>query len=196
MFKVLQGRGDVENERLVALVYVFRKEACNFGWDWGPKADKPATVLWNLGLAPVQPDSVLPPSAVWEDRGLYYCRSGWPSGAASNDLMLSFYSGKFQGGHAQEDHNQFTLQAYGAKLAIDHGPGDTGRQSESHNIVFIDGNGQHNAGGSIGTDGRINRFVLGGWADFVQGDATRAYATYSSQRGRTSGRAKVRRRSS
>jgi hypothetical protein len=160
--------------------YVYEHVAGPFGWDWGPKADKPATVLWNQSLAPQQPDSVLPPSALWEDRGLYYCRSGWPSGAAADDMVFSFYSGKFQGGHAQEDQNQFTLCAYGAKLAIDHGPGDPGRQSESHNVVLIDGNGQHNAGHSIGTDGRINRFVLGRWADFVQGDATEAYATYSS----------------
>jgi hypothetical protein len=160
--------------------YLYEHVAGPFGWDWGPKADKPATVLWNQGLAPEQPDSVLPPSAVWEDRGLYYCRSGWPSGTESNDLLFSFYSGRFQGGHAQEDQNQFTLQAFGAKLAIDHGPGDPGKQSESHNIVMIDGSGQHNAGASIGTDGRINRFVLGGWADFVQGDATDAYTSYSS----------------
>jgi hypothetical protein len=159
--------------------YIYEHVAGPYGWNWGAKADKTATALWNQGLTPQQPDSVLPASAVWQDRGLYYYRSGWPSGAASEDAIFSFYSGKFQGGHAQEDQNQFTLQAFGAKLAIDHGPGDPGKQSESHNIVFIDGKGQHNAGGSIGTDGRIARYVLGGWADFLQGDATAAYTTHS-----------------
>jgi hypothetical protein len=160
--------------------YIYEHVAGPYGWDWGPKADKTATALWNRDLAPVQPDSILSPSMVWEDRGLYYCRTGWPSLADSEDLLLSFYSGIFQGGHTQEDQNQFTLQAFGAKWAVDHGPGDPGKQSESHNIVFIDGNGQHNAGSSIGTDGRIVRFVLGGWADFVQGDATAAYSGHSS----------------
>jgi hypothetical protein len=93
--------------------------------------------------------------------------------------MFSFYSGMFQGGHAQEDQNQFTLHAYGASFAIDHGPGDPGTQSESHNIVLIDGRGQHNAGSSIGTDGEMRNYLLGGFADFVRGDATEAYTTYS-----------------
>jgi len=159
--------------------YLYEHVAGPLGWDWGPKADKPATALWNLNLPPQQPDSLLPPSAVWKDRGMYYSRSGWPSGSASNDFVFSFYSGVFQGGHAQEDQNQFTLRAFGAELVIDHGPGTTARQTEAHNIVLIDGKGQHNAGSSIGTDGNITQFVLGGWSDFVQGDATAAYTTYS-----------------
>jgi hypothetical protein len=159
--------------------YLYEHVAGPYGWDWGPKADKTATVLWNTNIAPVQPDSVLAQSAVWEDRGLYYCRSGWPAGASSDDFVFSFYSGRFQGGHAQEDQNQFTLGAYGAKFAVDHGPGGPAGQSEAHNIVFVDGKGQHNAGGSIGTDGEISDYLLGDFADFVRGDATAAYTTYS-----------------
>jgi hypothetical protein len=159
--------------------YLYEHVAGPYGWDWGLKADKPATALWNANLPPVQPEATLPASVVWANRGLYYWRSGWPAGPSSNDLVFSFYSGKFQGGHAQEDQNQFTLYAYGAKFAIDHGMGDPGKQSESHNIVFVDGAGQHNAGSSIGTDGDISRYLLGEFADFVQGDATAAYATHS-----------------
>jgi hypothetical protein len=85
----------------------------------------------------------------------------------------------YRGGHAQEDQNHFTLYGYGATFAMDHGPGNPGRQSESHNIVFVDGAGQHNAGNSIGTDGDLTSHVLGPFSDYVQGDATKAYATYS-----------------
>jgi hypothetical protein len=159
--------------------YLYEHTAGPFGWDWGPKADKTATALWNKSLTPKQPDAVLPGSFVWEDRGLYYFRTGWPSGASSDDVMFSFYSGTFQGGHAQEDQNQFTLTGYGTKFAVDHGPGNPAKQSESHNIVFIDGLGQHNAGSSIGTDGNITQYLLTDFVDFLQGDATAAYTTYS-----------------
>jgi hypothetical protein len=159
--------------------WMYEHVAGPYGWDWGEKADKPATVLWNRNLAPSQPDSVLPPGYVWEERGLYYGRSGWQSGAASDDVVFSFFSGMFRGGHAQEDQNHFTLYGYGAAFVMDHGPGNPARQSESHNIVFVDGAGQHNAGSSIGTDGELTSYVLGRFSDFVQGDATKAYATYS-----------------
>ncbi len=46
-------------------------------------------------------------------------------------------------------------------------------------MVLIDGQGQHNAGASIGTDGRIAEHLLGGTADYLVGDATAAYGTYS-----------------
>ncbi len=159
--------------------WMYEHIAGPYGWDWGIKADKPATVLWNLNLPPIQPDSVLPNSYVWEDRGLYYTRTGWQSAGSSEDLVFSFYSGLFHGGHAQQDQNNFTLYGYGAKFAIDHGGGGSGRLSASHNMVFVDGKGQHNAGNSIGTDGQITRHALNEFADFVQGDATAAYATYS-----------------
>jgi len=159
--------------------YMYEHIAGPYGWNWGAKADKAATALWNMNLTPVQPDSILEPSSVWEERGLYYYRSGWPAADNSTDMLLSFYSGVFQGGHAQEDQNHFTLQAFGAKFAIDHGGGSPGKDSESHNIVLIDGAGQHHAGSSIGTDGKIAGYVLGDWADFIRGDATAAYTTYS-----------------
>jgi hypothetical protein len=150
-----------------------------FGADSGIVADKTSTVLWNRTLPPVQPNSILPDHKLWLDRGLYYYRDGWQGGTNAEDVMLSLYSGKFHGGHAQEDQNQFTLFAYGAKFAIDHGPGSYARNTGSHNLVLIDGAGQHIACCSVGTDGRIAGHLLSNFADYIQGDATAAYTTYS-----------------
>jgi hypothetical protein len=159
--------------------WLWEHTAGPYGIDLQTVADKAATALWNLGLPAVPPGSVLPASRLWLDRGLYVYRDGWQGVTGSKDVTLSFYSGKFHGGHAQEDQNQFTLYAYGGKFAIDHGAGSTAAQSEAHNMVFIDGAGQHNAGGSIGTDGKISDYLTGDFADYVQGDATAAYNTYS-----------------
>jgi hypothetical protein len=149
------------------------------GFDWELEADKAATVLWNQSLLPAGPSGVLPASMMWEDRGLYYFRTGWNTGANSDDVVFSFYSGKFQGAHAQEDQGQFTLYGYGAKFAIDHGPGPASKESEAHNVILIDDRGQHNAGNSIGTDGDIQAYLLSGFADYVAGDQTDAYSTHS-----------------
>lgn len=150
-----------------------------YGVDFGSEADKVARVLWHRPLPLVPPGSVLPLHRVWLQRGLYHFRTGWQSGASSRDVVFCLYSGKFQGGHAQEDQNQFALYAYGEKFVIDHGSGSKAKESEAHNLVLIDGQGQHNAGGSIGTDGRIAAHLLGGTADYLVGDAAAAYGTYS-----------------
>ncbi len=159
--------------------YLWDHAAGAYGRDMGDEADKAATVLWHRSVPVVNPATLLPKSRLWPLRGLYYFRTGWPDGASSDDVVFSFYSGPFQGGHAQEDQNQFTLAAYGEKLVVDHGAGSLAKQSEAHNIVLIDGAGQHNAGASIGTDGRISNYLGGGFADFLTGDATAAYATHS-----------------
>ncbi len=159
--------------------YLWDHSAGPYGVDMGDDNDKAATVLWHQDVAAVNPGTALPKSGLWESRGLYYYRSGWPAGVGSHDIAISFYSGEFRGGHAQEDQNQFTLTAYGEKLVIDHGAGMAARQSEAHNIVRIDQAGQHNAGGSIGTDGRIALSLLTDFADYLCGDATAAYTTHS-----------------
>jgi hypothetical protein len=157
--------------------------AGSFGFDWELEADKAATVIWNQSLPPIEPDGTLPESIMWEERGLYYFRTGWDLGSNSDDVVFSFYSGKFQGAHAQEDQGQFTLYGYGKKWAIDHGPGASAKQSEAHNVILIDDSGQHNAGNSIGTDGEIREYLLSEFADFVVGDQTAAYTTYSQWNG-------------
>jgi hypothetical protein len=159
--------------------WLWQHTAGDEGWDWELAADKAATALWNRSLPVEQPGDVLPQSMMWEHRGLYYFRTGWELGPSSNDLVFSFYSGTFQGAHAQEDQGQFTFYAYGAKFAIDHGPGPVARQTESHNLVLIDGRGQHNAGSSIGTDGVFQKYLLSDYADYVVGDLTEAYTTHS-----------------
>jgi hypothetical protein len=159
--------------------YIWNHVAGSYGYDAGDESDKAGTVIWNQKLTPQQPAAVLPKSKVWEHRGLYYFRTGWPAAASSKDVLFSFYSGLFEGGHAQEDQNQFTLNAYGAHFAVDHGLGTKSMASEAHNMVFIDGIGQHFAGLSVGTDGELRHYVVNGFADFLQGDATKAYSTYS-----------------
>ncbi len=150
-----------------------------YGAALGLERDRVGEILWYRPITPVQPGSVLPSGRVWLKRGLYWYRTGWPSGASSRDVAFSFFSGKFQGGHAQEDQNQFALYAYGEKFALDNGAGAAAKQSEAHNMVLIDGQGQHNAGSSIGTDGDIAGYLTGSLADYVVGDATAAYTTHS-----------------
>jgi len=150
-----------------------------YGVDAGEQADKAATVLWYRGPSAVNPGEMLPGHFLWKHRGLYYFRSGWPDGPSSDDIVFSFYSGKFHGGHAQEDQNHFTLYAYGAKFAVDNGFDVKNSESAAHNMIFIDGKGQYNAGSSIGTDGDIREHLLSGFADYLFGDATRAYTTHS-----------------
>lgn len=159
--------------------YIWDRASGPLGVDLADENDKAATVLWHQDVPSVNPGTILPASALWKSRGLYYYRSGWASGASSDDVSISFYSGEFRGGHAQEDQNQFTLTAFGEKLVIDHGAGAKARQSEAHNIVRVDLAGEYNAGGSIGTDGRIAQSMLTDFADYLCGDATAAYTTHS-----------------
>lgn len=159
--------------------YLWDRSAGPFGVDMLDENDKAATVFWYVPVLAINPGTILPKSDVWLARGLYYYRSGWPAAGSSDDIVFSFYSGEFRGGHAQEDQNQITLAAFGEKLLLDHGAGSVAKQSEAHNIVRVDQLGQHNAGSSIGTDGRIVKSIITNFADYVCGDATAAYNTYS-----------------
>jgi hypothetical protein len=149
------------------------------GYDWGMLEDHAATVLWNRRVTPVNPGDTLPGSMLWKERGLYYYRTGWPSHGDSDDTVFSFYSGVFHGGHAQEDQGSFTLYAYGSRFAADNGFDAPNGKSEAHNLVFVDGKGQHFAGSSVGTDGRMRAHMLTPYADYLFGDMTAAYTTYS-----------------
>ena len=151
----------------------------DYGHESGILADKPATVLWHRGVPPVNPRDRVPRRRLWSRHGMYYFRSGWPEADVSDDVVFSLYSGKFMGGHAQEDQNNFTLWGYGTAFAADNGPGIPAKETEGHNLVLIDGRGQHNAGQSIGTDGNIREHILSGFADYIFGDASSAYTTYS-----------------
>ncbi|MDH3198480.1 MAG: heparinase II/III family protein [Candidatus Krumholzibacteria bacterium] len=150
-----------------------------YGLNMWQLADNAATVIWYRPIPAVHPGTILATSRLFLGRGLYHFRTGWPVGASSDDLVFAFFSGKFQGGHWQEDIGQFVLHGYGASFVVDHGAGSIAKQSESHNIVFVDGAGQHNAGGAIGTDGEIAAYLMNGFADHLLGDATAAYTTHS-----------------
>jgi hypothetical protein len=150
-----------------------------YGHESGILADKTATVLWHRPNPTTNPAALLPRRHLWKQHGLYYFRTGWPVEDASDDVVFSFYSGKFRGGHAQEDQNNFTLYGYGLVIAADNGFGRTATETEAHNLILIDGRGEHNAGGSVGTDGDIRERLLTGFADYLLGDATSAYTTYS-----------------
>lgn len=150
-----------------------------YGPDAGRLSDKAATVLWYQPLEPKPPGDLLPRHYLWEERGLYYFRTGWPDGDRSDDVAFSFYSGKYQGGHSQEDQNNFTLYGYGTKFVPDNGFGVTSLRSDAHSIPFIDGAGEHYAATTFGTDGRMVSSLLSGYADYLEGDATAAYTTYS-----------------
>jgi hypothetical protein len=153
-----------------------------FGYDYTIYADRVATVLWTQPLPLVNPATLLPDGKLFADRGLYAYRSGWKEAAAGDEILFTFYAGKFYGGHAQEDQNHFTLAAYGERLVVDCGAvgaSSTPKQTQAHNAILVDGLGQHNAGNSIGTDGVVAASLLTPFADFVHGDAGSAYATYS-----------------
>jgi FlgD Ig-like domain len=149
------------------------------GHDWGILGDRASTVLWWRPIVPQSPSGRLPNAVLWPERGLYYYRTGWPTDEASDDVVFSFYSGKFEGGHSQEDQNSFTLYGFGARFAADNGFDAVNAVSAAHNMVFVDGLGQHHSGASVGTDGWIAGRVLANYGDYVFGDATQAYATYS-----------------
>jgi len=156
--------------------------AGEFGVDYGSAADKVAEVLWHQPVAAADPDTALAHGRLFADRGIYFYRSGWKNDATGDEILLSFHSSPFRGGHAQEDQGQFTLYAYGDRYAVDHGSPEASLQPKetlAHNVVLIDGLGQHNAGNSIGTDGSIVGFLSSDFADYVHSDATLAYTTYS-----------------
>jgi hypothetical protein len=162
--------------------YLERHVTGVYGHDPGADGDKVATVLWNRDIAAADPGSLLPAGSLFADRGIYYYRNGWKTAASGSEILFTFQSGAFQGGHAQEDQNHFTLYAYGDRYVLDHGSQYTSvlpKESIAHNIVLIDQLGQHNAGSSIGTDGSMSDAFLTAFADYVCGDATSAYTTYS-----------------
>jgi hypothetical protein len=162
--------------------YVYRHTAGQYGHEGGEFADRTATVLWSQPLQNIDPGTVLPRAKLFPDRGLYFYRSAWKSGASGNEILFSLQAGRFYGGHAQEDQGQYTLYAYGDRFAVDNGaayPTSIPKDTESHNLILIDGLGQHNAGSSIGTDARFTSTLLSPFCDYVHADVDSAYDTHS-----------------
>jgi hypothetical protein len=163
-------------------LWLYRHVAGDLGWDTGTGGDCVATVLWSRPGVTPDPGSLLPSSRHFADRGQYVYRSAWKSGTSGDETLFSLYAGRFTGGHAQEDQGQFTLYAGGERFVVDNGavhPTLRPKDSIAHNIVLVDGRGQHNAGQSIGTDARIPASLLAPFCDWVRADLESAYRTHS-----------------
>jgi hypothetical protein len=162
--------------------WVYRHTAGKFGLEGREFADRTATVLWGQPLKDIDPGTILPHGALFPARGIYFYRSAWKSGATGNEVLFSLQAGRFYGGHAQEDQGQYTLYAYGDRFAVDNGnahPVILPKDTESHNLILIDGRGQHNAGASIGTDAHFESTLLSPFCDYVHADLESAYDTHS-----------------
>ena len=162
--------------------WLYRHTVGEFGWDAGDVMDRTATVLWSRSLPVPDPGTVLPHGALFPNRGIYFYRSAWKAGATGDEILFSLQAGRFYGGHAQEDQGQFTLYAYGDRFVVDNGaanPTQLPKDTQSHNLILIDGAGQHNAGASIGTDARFTSTLLSPFCDYIHADLDSAYETHS-----------------
>lgn len=146
-----------------------------------PNRDYLSSILWNGGAALVSPGSVLPDSTLARKRGFYNYRSGWTTYVPGEptDTIFTFSAGAFGGGHAQEDQGTFSLYADNNWYSRDSGYSIAAKNSEAHNLVFVDNRGEHNAGNLIGTDASLTEWNLNGFADYLQADLKNAYSTYS-----------------
>ena len=102
------------------------------------------------------PAELLPEALHFRGRGLAVSRVGF----GPDSLHLAVEAGPHAAGHDQADKGSFTLSAYGMDIFIDSGYGNDGQlrkssSSHAHNMVLIDGEGQHlspyhnNSGASI-----------------------------------------------
>ncbi len=152
-------------------------------YNYGYQHDRMAAMLWGQGSATQLPSATLPNSKLFSGTGFYLYRTGWPAlgSNTSDDTIFTFYAGPFKGGHAQEDQGTFSLFSQGNWFLRDSGAADptSAKESEAHNVVFIDNAGEHNAGSSVGTDGRIATSNINGFADYLLADLKDAYSTYS-----------------
>lgn len=150
-------------------------------YDYTYQHDRMAMLLWNQGAATETPAASLPDSMLFRG-GFYFFRSGWPGLGESGPggSIFSFYAYPFGGGHQQEDQGAFSLYSSGGVwFSRDSGYGGVAEESEAHNLVFIDGAGQHNAGSSVGIDASIPNWNLNPFADYLKADLKNAYSTHS-----------------
>lgn len=149
------------------------------GFNYGSFSDYPSVIFfrhrgaWQTGAERLEPERFFP------DQGLYVFRRGWTGDPIAGDYQFTIQAGTFRGGHWQEDIGQFTLRAFGLPLAMDHGGGEFAVDTEAHNLPLIDGLGQHNAGGSIGTDGSLELRVDRGFLRVLRADMKPAYDGHS-----------------
>ncbi|MGH8977306.1 MAG: heparinase II/III domain-containing protein, partial [Acidimicrobiia bacterium] len=113
------------------------------------------------------------------DVGYLSARDSW----TENATVFAFNSGPFYERarlHDQADNNSFTLVARGAPMIIDSGDGNDVKDapqasSLGHNLVLVDGLGEHPPGPVTGVSGRIVAVGTHSDAVCVIGDATESY---------------------
>jgi hypothetical protein len=145
----------------------------------------------------VQPETILPKSKYFPDRGLVYVRSS-NSWADNHDVQFAFENapcinpsnGTFSIKHDQADKNHFTLNAFGKQFIRDFGRGEVvlGKRPETHNYILINADGQMK-GEAIGAflsegvqkadwnprSGKIASYTENGTYTFIHGDAKDAF---------------------
>lgn len=157
--------------------WLLRRVSGDLGHSWGHLNDAVATLLWHTSGPEKAPN--LPPSRFFPEAGFWVYREGWPGDPLAETFMATLEGMEFRGGHAQEDVGQFTLRAFGQGFALDNGAGAVAKETQAHNLPLVGGKGQHNAGSSIGTDGKLRRLIAGPRWELLRVDMTAAYTTHS-----------------
>ncbi|MBR4673029.1 MAG: heparinase II/III family protein [Victivallales bacterium] len=124
------------------------------------------------------PAELLPESQHFRGRGLVVSRIGF----GPESLHLAVEAGPHAAGHDQADKGSFTLSAYGMDIFIDSGYGNDGQllkssSSHAHNMVLIDGQGQHLSPYHNNSGGAITGYSHSDDYDWIRVDASEAWNT-------------------
>ncbi len=124
------------------------------------------------------PAVLLPESLHFRGRGLVVSRVGF----GPESLHLAVEAGPHAAGHDQADKGSFTLSAYGMDIFIDSGYGNDGQlqkssSSHAHNMVLIDGQGQHLSPYHNNSGGVITGYSHSDTYDWIRVDAAEAWNT-------------------
>lgn len=155
------------------------------GYTWD--SDLILPILKYKSINEVNPETILPKTCHFKNRGLIYYRSGWND---DNDIQFAFESryaknptsNYYHWHHGDRDKNNFIINIYGEKYAIDAGVYQY--NSTSHNCIIIDNKGQsvrpygsNNLNTSSGWNGSgaIKSFLDGEICGYIHGDAESAY---------------------
>ena len=119
------------------------------------------------GSKPQSPDGVLPVSRYFSGLGWATCRTAWDDPDA---VLFAFQSERVGHAHEHNSMNHFEIHGYGSRLATSPGyhHGRAWRATMGHNLIWVDGKGQHFAAwGSMG--GGIKTFLGSSFFDYVVG---------------------------
>ena len=148
-------------------------------------SDVISIILWfDSSVELENPSNYLDNSGYFEDGGWYFYRTGWQDGSSSDDVLFQFYSGKFFGGHNQEDKNQYTLYEGDSYYLKDSGysmpeEDQPYYKTDYHNLILINENGQITQTAGCGSDGEISNYFYSPGLDTFIGDNSFAYDGYS-----------------